>query len=87
MDARTLEPLLVITDFAEADHVQIGFIEGVAQDAAKVAYVCWFLQHFLSNADIEAAHIQSYCALCGSGGMRSAAAEVYSGLRNAAVLC
>ena len=28
MDARSLEPLLVSTDFAEAEQVQIAFVEG-----------------------------------------------------------
>ena len=72
--ARTLDPLLVVTDLAEAEHVQIAFVEPFPQDAAKTIYVFWFVQHFLKDADIEAAHIQTYCARCASSGLSSAAA-------------
>ena len=74
MHARSFDPLLVCTDLAEAEHVQIAFFEPFPQDAAKVIYVFWFLQHILVDADIEAAHIQIYCARCASSGLRSAAA-------------
>ena len=72
--ARTLDPLLVVTDLAEAEHVQIAFVEPFPQDAAKVTYVSWFAQHILVDADIEAAHIQIYCARHASSGLRCAAA-------------
>ena len=39
MDAHSLEPLLVSTDFAEAEQVQIAFFEAFRQDASKVFYV------------------------------------------------
>ena len=74
MDARSLEPLLVPTDFAEAEQVQIAFVEACPQDASSVPYVLCAPQHSLFDADTEAAHMQIYCARCASGGLRSAAA-------------
>ena len=46
MDARSLEPLLVSTDFAEAEQVQIAFFEAFPQDASKVLLVCFFSSIF-----------------------------------------
>ena len=42
MDRRSLEPLLVCTDFAEAEQVQIAFFEAFPQDASKVLLVSLF---------------------------------------------
>ena len=83
MHARRLDPLLVSTDLAEAEHVQMAFFEAFSKDAAKVFYVNWFPQRFLCDADIEAAHIQIYCAHHASSGLRCAAA----GERSAAGSC
>ena len=74
MDAQSLEPLLVSTDFAEAEQVQIAFFEAFPQDASKVLLVVSALQHSLFYAGIEAARMQIYCSRCASGGLRSAAA-------------
>ena len=72
--AHALEARPVSTDLAEAEHVQLAYFEPFPQDAAKTIYVFWFVQHILIDADIEAAHIQTYCARCASSGLSSAAA-------------
>ena len=75
MDARRREPLLVSTNFAEAEKLQIAFLEGFRRGASNARYV--FLgvtEQLLLDADIEAAHMQKYCTDCASGGLRSAAA-------------
>ena len=87
IDGRSLEPLLVSTDFAEAEQVQIAFVEAFPQDSSKFPLVFCDPQHSLCDADIEAAHMQIYSARCASSGLRSAAAgerSAVGGLRSAA---
>ena len=68
MDKGRLETLLVTSDLAQAEEVEVAFLEGFPQQPTNVFSVFLALQHSLHDADIERAHIQIYC------GLRSAAA-------------
>ena len=72
MDAGRLETLLVTSDLAQAEEVEVAFLEGFPQQPTKVIKVFLAPQHCLMDADIERAQIQIYC------GRRSAAAGKHS---------
>ena len=60
MDVQVPEPLLVSTDFAEAEQVQIAFAEAFRDDASKVFLMVFLPQHSLIDARTEAAHTHFY---------------------------
>ena len=55
-NGHSFEPLVVFTDFAEAEQVQIAFGEAVRHDMTKLALVFLPPQQILVDADCEGAH-------------------------------
>ena len=55
-NGHSFEPLVVFTDFAEAEQVQIAFGEAVRHDMTKLALVFLLPQQILIDADSESAH-------------------------------
>ena len=72
MDKGILETLPVTSDLAQAEEVEVAFLEGFPQQPTTVFKVFLAPQHSLMDADIERAQIQIY------PGRRSAAAGKHS---------
>ena len=75
MDTGRLETLLVTSDLAQAEEVEVAFLEAFPHHPTQVINVFLAPQHCLMDADIERAQIQIYPGRSAAGEHSAAAAK------------